>query len=66
MCNEKQPSSAHSLTSEMVIGNTTYLITTSFKENIGETVEQKLVRYVADRISCAVTKSDTGAIAAQK
>jgi hypothetical protein len=65
MCDEQQPSSAYSQTSEMVIGNTTYLITTFFKENVGETVEQKLVRYVADRIACAVTKSDIGAIAAQ-
>ena len=43
-----------SRTSEMVLRNTTYIITTSFSENARETIEDKLVRYVADRISSDV------------
>jgi hypothetical protein len=37
--------------SEMKIGKTTYIITTTFNENASETVEDRLVRYVSDKIS---------------
>ena len=50
----------------MVIGKTTYIVTTSFNENARETVEQKLIRYVADRISSDVNKSAMGLIAVKK
>jgi hypothetical protein len=42
--------SIRSQTSEMRIGNVTYIVNTIFNENGRETAEQKLVRYVADRI----------------
>jgi len=37
--------------SKMTIGKTTYNIMTTFSENATETVEEKFVRYVADRIT---------------
>ena len=40
-----------SKTSEMVIGNCTYIVTTHYKENGRETAEDKLLRYVSARIS---------------
>jgi hypothetical protein len=49
MDTERKP--VRSRTSEMIIGNTTYIVTTSFNENARETVEQKLIRYVASCIS---------------
>lgn len=63
---QKQQLPVRSRTSEMVIGKTTYIVTTSFTENATETVEQKLIRYVADRISSDVNKSDTSLIAVNK
>ena len=42
-----------SRTSEMVIRDSMYVVTTSFNDNAHETIEDKLVRYVADRISSA-------------
>lgn len=63
---QKQQAAAQSRTSEMVIGKTIYIVTTSFAESATETVEQKLVRYVADRISSDVNKSDIGLIAVNK
>jgi hypothetical protein len=41
-------------TSEMVIGNTTYIITTHFKENARETAEDKLLRIITNRISAEI------------
>ncbi|MDR2531568.1 MAG: transposon-encoded TnpW family protein [Oscillospiraceae bacterium] len=58
MNTENKP--ARSRTSEMVIGKTKYIVTTSFNEKAGETVEQKLIRYISDRISSDVNKSDIG------
>jgi hypothetical protein len=52
--------SVRSRTSEMVIGKTTYIVTTTFNEKATETVEQKFIRYVSDRISSDVNKSDIG------
>lgn len=63
---QKQQAAAQSRTSEMVIGKTTYIVTTSFTESATETVEQKLIRYVADHISSDVNKSDIGLIAVNK
>ena len=37
--------------SEMVIGTTTYIVNTIFKENARETAEDKLLRVVNNRIS---------------
>ena len=47
-----------SKTTEMKIGKTTYIVTSSFDKSANETVNQKLVRYVADRI-IADTKADS-------
>ena len=63
---QKQQAAAQSRASEMVIGKTIYIVTTSFAESATETVEQKLVRYVADRISSDVNKSDMGLVAVNK
>ena len=46
--NERKP--IRSQKSEMTFGNTTYKITTTFKEDARETVEEKLARLVVDRI----------------
>jgi hypothetical protein len=40
-----------SKTSEMLIGKVTYTVTTHYNENGRETAEQKLFRYISDRIS---------------
>jgi len=40
-----------SQTSETKFGNTTYIVTTTFNEHARETVEQKFIHYVADRIA---------------
>ncbi len=40
--------------SEMKFGNTTYLVTTTFSEQARETVEQKFLQLVADRISSEI------------
>jgi len=48
-----------SKTSEMRFGNTTYKITTSFNEQARETVEQKLLRLVVDRISSEINNPET-------
>ena len=61
----KKNNPVRSRTSEMKIGKTTYIVTTTFKENAGETIEQKLIRYVADRIFCDVNKSAMGLTAAK-
>jgi hypothetical protein len=45
-----------SKTSEMVIGNCTYIVTTHYKENGRETAEDKLLRYVSGRISAELKK----------
>ena len=55
-----------SRTSEMVIGKTTYIVTTSFSEAACETVEQKLIRYIAGRISSDDNQSAMGLIAVNK
>ena len=43
-----------SRTSEMKIGKVTYIVTANYKENGRETAEQKLLRYVTERVSEAV------------
>jgi len=48
-----------SQTSEMVIGNCTYIVTTHYKENGRETAEQKLLRYVTNRISADSKDSES-------
>jgi hypothetical protein len=45
--------------SEMQFGNTTYIVTTSFNEQARETVEQKLLQLVADRISSEINSPET-------
>jgi hypothetical protein len=40
-----------SQTSETTFGNTTYIVTTTFNEQARETVEQKFIHYVADKIA---------------
>lgn len=64
MNTERKP--VRSRTSEMVVGKTTYTVTTTFNENARETVEQKLVRYVSGLISNDVKNSGIGQIAAKK
>jgi len=49
MSKENKP--IRSQTSEMKFGNTTYIVTTTFNEHARETVEQKLIQLVSDRIS---------------
>ena len=46
--NEGKP--IRSQKSEMKFGNTTYIVTTTFNEDARETVEQKLLQLVMDRI----------------
>ena len=44
-----------------VIGNTTYIVTTHFKENARETAEQKLLRLVSDRVAAEIASGKIGA-----
>jgi len=48
-----------SQTSEMKFGNTTYVVTTTFNEHARETVEQKLLQLVSDRISNEINSPKT-------
>jgi len=64
MDTERKP--VRSQTSVMIIGKTTYTVTTTFNENARETVEQKLVRYIADRISRDINNINMEPIAAKK
>ena len=43
-----------SQTTEMQIGKTTYIVTTTFNEHGRETVQEKFVKLVADRISSEI------------
>ena len=43
-----------SKTEEMVIGKNIYTVTTTFSDTARETVEQKYLRYVSDRVSAAI------------
>ena len=38
-------------TEEMFIGKNRYIVTTTFNETARETIEQKYLRYVTDRVS---------------
>ena len=64
MSTENKP--VRSRTSEMKIGRTTYIVTTTFNEKASETIGQMLVRYVADRISSDVNNSNLMLTAAKK
>lgn len=58
MTAEIKPAPIRSKKSEMTFGNTTYMITTTFNEQARETVEQKLLQLVADRISGDITNPE--------
>jgi len=47
-------SPVQSKTEEMVIGKNIYTVTTTFSDTARETVEQKYLRYVSDRVSAAI------------
>ena len=47
----EKPGPIRSQTTEMKLGNTTYVVTTTFNRQARETVEQKLLRLVTERIS---------------
>ena len=47
----EKASPIRSQTTEMIIGKCRYIVTTHFKENGRETAEQKMLRYVSDRIA---------------
>ena len=64
MSTVKQP--VRSRTSEMIIGKTTYIVTTTFSEKAHETVGEMLIRYVTDRISSDVNNSNLLLTAAKK
>jgi hypothetical protein len=53
----KTNSQKRSNTTEMLIGNIKYIITTHYNENGRETAEDKLLRLVAERISKDTTSS---------
>ena len=40
-----------SRTTEMEIGNTTYIVTSTYNENARETAEQKFMRLIAGRVA---------------
>ena len=46
-------------TSEMKIGNTTYIIKTHFNKNARENAEQKFLRVVNNRIAQAINNPET-------
>ena len=51
-----------SKTTEMLIGNCKYIITTHFKENGRETAEQKLLRLVSDRVAAEIKSQENAVI----
>ena len=57
MLGENKP--IRSQTSEMKFGNTTYVVTTTFNEHARETVEQKFLQLVSDRISNEINSPKT-------
>lgn len=59
---EDKNNPVRSKTTEMQIGNTTYIVTSTFKENARETAEQKLLRLIADHISTEIKSLETGLI----
>jgi len=60
MNTENKP--VRSRTSEMKIGKVTYIVTANYKENGRETAEQKLLRYVTERVSEAVKTPEKAVI----
>ena len=50
-----------SQTSEMMIGNVTYIVTSRFKE-VGETAEDKLFRLVSARVSESIKSGNKAEI----
>jgi len=50
-----------SRTTEMKIGKMTYIVTAHYKENARETAEQKLLRYVSERVAEAMQDRETAA-----
>ena len=57
MSDENKP--VRSQTSEIKFGNITYIVNTHYKENGRETAEQKLLRYVTNRISADSKDSES-------
>jgi len=51
-----------SRTSEMNIGNITYIVTTHYNKDGRETAEQKLLRLVTDRVSSELKNSEKSKI----
>jgi len=52
MENENNPKKPiRSKTEEMIINGKLYIVTTQFNENARETVEEKYLRYVSDKIA---------------
>ena len=58
-------STVNSKVSKITIGKTTFIITTSFSEKSTETVQNKLVRYISDRIASDVKTACLGTVAAK-
>lgn len=52
-----------SKTEEMVIGKNKYIVTTTFSEAARETVEQKYLRYVTDRVAAEIKNGKVEAMA---
>ena len=50
----KNSTPVNSRTSEMVIGKCTYIVTTHFNQNGRESVEDKLLRIVSERITADI------------
>jgi len=48
-----------SRTTEMQIAKTTYIVTSTFNENARESVEQKLLRFIAERVRAEMNASKT-------
>ena len=59
MPNIKENKPIRTQTSEMEIGNTTYIIKTHFNENARENAEQKFLRVVNNRIAYAINNPET-------
>lgn len=51
-----------SRTTEMKIGRTVYIVTSSFNESAKETVEQKLMRLISDRASIEIKSRENAVI----
>lgn len=54
----KKAAPVRSRTKEYIIGGAKYMVTSTFSETAKETVEQKLLKFVSDRVSSEMRNAE--------